>query len=330
MFFSTGICGFNIGKTRGFKEADIIHLHWINNGMLSIPRIGKIQKPIVWTMRDMWPMTGGCHYSMDCSRYETGCGYCRQLNSQSKYDLSYFLLKKKKAHFSKNMKIVGISHWLSQCAKKSLLFKDFDITTISNNINPDDFYPVEKSIAKDILNLPNNKQIILAGAQNLGDFYKGFNKYIEAIQQLKNKKSLFLLFFGNLDEKIFSQSGFEYKSFGFLHDIVSLRLAYCASDVFVAPSLMDAFGKTIAESMSCGTPVVCFNATGPKDIVDHKINGYKSSPYESKDLAAGVDWVLYDENRHKELSAKAREKAVACFDFEKVAGQYAELYESIV
>ncbi len=330
VIFSTGLFGNNIFKTREYRETDIIHLHWICGGMLNISQIGKIEKPAVWTMRDMWPMTGGCHYSMECKRYETGCGSCNQLNSQSKYDLSYFVFKKKKTSFSKKMKMVGISHWLSECAKRSLLFKDFDIRTISNNINTSDFSPIEKNMARDILSLPKNKKIILAGAQNLKDFYKGFDKYLEAIQQLKDKSNLFLLFFGNMDENIIKQSGFEYKSLGFLHDIISLRLAYSASDVFVAPSLMDAFGKTLAESMSCGTPVVCFDATGPKDIVDNKVNGYKASPFDTSDLAAGINWVLSDENRHKELCIKAREKAVACFDIEKVAKQYAELYRKIL
>lgn len=330
VIFSTGFLGNNIIKTREYKEADIIHLHWICGGMLSISQIRKIKKPVIWTMRDMWPMTGGCHYAMDCKRYETGCGYCTQLNSQRKYDLSHFVLKKKRVSFSKNMKMVGISHWLSECAKRSFLFKDFDIRTISNNVNTNDFSPVGKSIARGILDLPSNKKIILAGAQNLKDFYKGFDKYLEAIQQLEDKSNLFLLFFGNMDENIIKQSGFEYKSLGFLYDIVSLRLAYSASDVFVAPSLMDAFGKTLAEAMACGTPVVCFDATGPKDIVDHKINGYKAMPFAGEDLATGINWVLTDENRHKELCIKAREKAVACFDIEKVAGQYAELYREVL
>jgi len=331
VIFSAGFLGNNIFKTREYKEADIIHLHWICGGMFSISQIGKIQKPVVWTMRDMWPMTGGCHYcAMDCKRYETGCGYCSQLNSQSKYDLSYFILKKKRASFSKNMKMVGISNWLSDCAKRSFLFKDFDIRTIFNNVNTKDFFPVEKSVARDVLGLPNNKKIILAGAQNLKDFYKGFDKYLEAIRQLKDKSNFFLLFFGNMDENIITQSGFEYKSLGFLHDIVSLRLAYSASDVFVAPSIMDAFGKTLAESMSCGTPVVSFDATGPKDIVDHKINGYKAKPFDTSDLAVGINWVLSDENRHKELCVKAREKAVESFDIEKIAGQYAELYGEVI
>ncbi len=133
-----------------------------------------------------------------------------------------------------------------------------------------------------------------------------------------------------MDESIIKESGFDYKSLGFLHDTISLRLAYSASDVFVAPSLMDAFGKTLAESMACGTPVVCFDATGPRDIVDHKVNGYKASPYMAEDLAAGIDCVLSDENRHKELCINAMEKAVACFDIKKVARQYAALYREVL
>ena len=332
VIYSTGFLGNNIFKTREYEESDIIHLHWICGGMLSISQIGKIQKPVVWTMRDMWPMTGGCHVAeaMNCNRYETGCGCCKQLGSQSKYDLSYLVLKKKKASFSTNIKMVGISRWLSECAQKSFLFKDFDIRTIFNNVNTNDFSPVEKSVARDILDLPNNKKIILAGAQNLKDFYKGFDKYLEAITLLNKKDNLLLMFFGNMDENIIKPAGFEYKSLGFLYDTVSLRLAYSASDVFVAPSFMDAFGKTLAESMSCGTPVVCFDATGPKDIVDHKINGYKAAPFVSEYLAKGIDWVLSDENCHKELCVNAREKAVNCFDIKKVARQYAELYREVL
>ncbi|MCK4829066.1 glycosyltransferase, partial [bacterium] len=233
VIYSTGFLGNNINKTSEYKESDIIHLHWICGGMLSISQIGKTQKPVVWTMRDMWPMTGGCHYAMDCKKYETGCGYCKQLNSQSKYDLSYFVLKKKRASFSKNMKMVGISTWLSDCAKRSFFFKDFDIRTIPNNVNIGNFFPIEKGAARDILNLPGNKKIILAGAQNLKDFYKGFDKYLKAINRLNSKDNKFLLFFGNFDENLIRQSGFEHKSLGFLYDTVSLRLAYSASDVFV-------------------------------------------------------------------------------------------------
>ena len=99
--------------------------------------------------------------------------------------------------------------------------------------------------------------------------------------------------------------------------------------MFVAPSLMDAFGKTLAEAMACGTPVVCFDATGPKDIVDHKINGYLAKPFESEDLADGIEWVLNASN-YDELCLNAREKVVREFDSEVVAKKYIKLYEEIL
>jgi len=176
--------------------------------------------------------------------------------------------------------------------------------------------------------IKTDKKIILAGAQSLKGFYKGFDKFIEAINLL-DKDKYFLCFFGNLDKSVAESLEFEYKNFGFLHDTVSLRVLYSASDVFVAPSIMEAFGKTLAEAMACNTPVVCFDATGPKDIVDHKINGYKAIPFESRDLANGIEWILNNKN-HNELCQNAREKVLREFDSVVVAKKYIKLYEEIM
>ena len=328
IIFSTGMFGIDFTKTKEYKEADVIHLHWINGGFVNIKHLAKIDKPIIWTMRDMWPMTGGCHYSMECQKYKTGCGSCEQLQSNSKYDLSRFILNRKKKYFPKSMKLVGISHWLSEKAKESELFKEYDMRTIPNNINKDEFFPVEKQVARDILGLKTDKKIILCGSTNLKDFYKGFGKYVEALEKLDENK-YFVCFFGSLDKSVADSLGFEYKSFGYLYDNISLRLAYSSADAFVAPSLMDAFGKTLAESMACGTPVVCFDATGPKDIVTHKVDGYKAKPFESEDLAYGIEWVLNASN-YDELCVNAREKVVREFDSRVVARKYVELYEEVL
>ena len=118
---------------------------------------------------------------------------------------------------------------------------------------------------------------------------------------------------------------------GFLSDTLSLRLLYAAADVFVAPSLMDAFGKTLAEAMACGTPVVCFDATGPKDIVEHRVTGYKATPFDPADLAAGIQWVLdLPREWHDALRRDARERAVKRFDSRVIAGQYKALYEEML
>ena len=328
IIFSSSFFGVDFTKTNEYKEADIVHLHWINGSFVNIKHLGKIEKSIVWTMRDMWPMTGGCHYAMECDKYKTGCGNCEQLNSHSSYDLSKFILNRKKKYLPKDMKIVGISHWLSDEAKKSELFKDYDVRTISNNIDSKEFFPVDKDIARKILGIKSSKKIILVGSTNLKDFYKGFDKYLEAIKQL-DKEKYFLCFFGNVDKNVVSDLGFEYKSFGYLNDNISLRLVYSCANVFVAPSLMDAFGKTIAESMGCGTPVVCFDATGTKDIVTHKVDGYKAESFKSDDLSSGIEWIL-DNKNYEELCQKARNKVVREFDSVVAAKKYIELYEEIL
>lgn len=328
IIFSTGVFGVDFTKTKEYKEADIIHLHWINGGFVNIKHLAKVNKPIVWTMRDMWPMTGGCHYSMECEKYTTGCGNCGQLQSNSSYDLSRFVLNRKNKYLPKTMKLVGISHWLSEKAKESELFKEFDVQTISNNIDTSEFFPIDKKVARDNLGIKTQKKIVLVGSTGLKDFYKGFVKFQEAVKGL-DKNKYFLCFFGDLDKNVAAGLGFEYKSFGYLYDNISLRLAYSSADVFVAPSLMDAFGKTLAESMACGTPGVCFDATGPKDIVTHKVDGYKAKPFESKDLACGIEWVLNAPN-YDELCTNAIEKVLREFDSVVVAGKYVELYEGIL
>ena len=310
--FSTGFWGKAFFKNDLIKWADIVHLHWINAGFVDIKYLQRINKPIVWTLRDMWPMTGGCHIAaaLNCDRYELGCGKCPQLGSTCSYDLSRIIALRKKKYFPEKMKIIGISSWLSECARKSWLFHNFDVRTISNNVDCAQFFPIDKKTARNILGITQDSKIILAGATCLGAFYKGFDKLLESLDVL-SIKNIHLIFFGNLSKDTIKKINYHYTDLGFLHDTVSLRLGYSAADVFVAPSLMDAFGKTLAESMACATPVVCFDATGPMDIVDHKVNGYRAQPFEHEDLARGIEWILENDgggtwNFQKMLERKSR------------------------
>lgn len=329
--FDTNFFGGNILKTHQYQAADIIHLHRINHSFLKISQLAKIDKPIVWTLRDMWPMTGGCHYALDCERFKSGCGSCPVLNSQRQQDLSRLVFRLKKKHFPHHIQLVGISSWISQQARASKLFNSFSVKTIANNVSTDLFQPISKPTARQILGLDDTgKKIILVGAQYLQNPYKGFEHFLKSLQFLEQDQYL-LLFFGRLsDPRPLQQSGFEFRSLGFLHDAASLRLAYSSADVFAAPSIMEAFGKTLAEAMSCQTPVVCFDAAGPKDIVDHKQNGYKAEAFDSKDLAAGVDWVVRQTAKSRALNKAARDKVVRCFDDQVVAQKYQKLYQQLL
>ena len=158
--FSTGFFGTDFMSTNIYKQADIIHLHWINKGFNNIKDFSKINKPIIWTLRDMWPFTGGCHYTINCKKYIIGCGKCDQLNSEFQYDLSWYIFNRKKKYFPMKMKIVGISKWLSTVAKESKIFRNNDIRTIPNNIDTKIFFPTKKIEAKSILGIKTRKKII--------------------------------------------------------------------------------------------------------------------------------------------------------------------------
>ena len=327
IIFSTAFFGYDITHSKFYEDADIIHLHWINNGMLSLNQISKIKKPIVWTFRDMWPFTGGCHYSLGCYRYEVGCGKCKVLNSRKNIDLSSWVMRLKNRKFQKNIFPVAISNWIKYCAKNSLLFAKNDIKLIHNGVDTELFKPVEKYTAREILGLPRDKRVILVGAQNPKDLYKGFNKFLDSIEYIDKSKYLFV-FFGRINQGDLAELNINFKFLGYLCDNYSLVLAYSASDVFVCPSIQEAFGKTIIEAMACGTPVVCFDATGPKDIVDHMVDGYKAKPFDPVDVATGIEWILSN-NDYPKICSRARENIIKNFDINLIAKKYKELYESI-
>lgn len=327
--FNTGFVGLDFTKFPAYKDADIVHLHWIN-GFVSLWALRKIKKPIVWTMRDMWPMTGGCHYSMECDNYHSGCGKCPQLGSKNRYDLSRLVNAIKRLTFPKNMELVGVSKWLTTCAAKSLIFKSYNINTISNGVNTCDFYPVDSIIARQKLLLPLDKKIILIGAQNLDDVYKG-SELIKDVLERITIHNFHVVFFGNNAEKILNELNVESTNLGFITNKERLRWAYSASDVFVSLSKMEAFGKTLVESMACGTPVVCFDATGPADIVEHLCTGYKALPYSPSDVALGIDWLLNMPTFEiKRICQNAYNRAHNYYDSKKIAVEYMKLYERLL
>lgn len=313
---------------------DIVHLHWICGGMLRIEDLKRMNKPIIWTLHDLWSFTGGCHYNDGCERFQQACGNCPQLNRSGKNDLSRSVLRRKKKAWSKlDITIVTPSNWLAECAKKSSLFNGRRIEVIPNGLNLNLFKPINKTTSREIWDLLINKKLILFGAMSAAsDHRKGFDLLYEGLKQLVPQWSdkAELVVFGSSERETPPDFGLPVHYMGHLHDDVSLALLYAAADVMVTPSRQDNLSNTVVESLACGIPVVAFDIGGMPDMIEHRINGYLAKPFDIADLAAGIDWVLSDKNRHKELCIKARKKAVACFDIETIAKQYAALYESII
>ncbi|BAZ44425.1 group 1 glycosyl transferase [Chondrocystis sp. NIES-4102] len=324
----------NITKQIEQLNPDLINLHWVCGGFVPIEALAKFKVPIVWTLHDMWAFTGGCHYSGNCDRYQQFCGCCPQLGSNHRFDLSAWNWQRKaKAWKDLNLTIVTPSNWLAQCAKNSSLFEDLPVKVIGYGIDPQLYQPHPTHLARKILNLPQDKKIILFGALNsTQDLRKGFSLLVKALQnlrQLQSNQEVELVIFGASEPANPVDFGYKTRYLGKLNDDITLSLVYAAADVFVAPSTQDNLPNTVLEALFCGTPCVAFNIGGMSDLIEHQQTGYLAKPLIPEDLAQGIGWVLLDEERSQQLRVNSRLKAIAQFSLKQQTQRYLEVFEKL-
>lgn len=324
-----------IAKKVAQLKPDIVNMHWVCNGFLKVETLPKLNKPLVWTLQDMWPFTGGCHYAETCDGYQDTCGKCPQLNSQKETDLSRKIWQRKhKAWQDINLTIVTPSQWMADCVRESSLFGHRRVEVIPFCLDVQKYRPVDKGFSRDLLGLPTDKLIILFGALSAtADLRKGFHLLQPALQKLSQAgwaDRIEVAIFGADAPAEPVDLGFKAHYLGSFADDLSLSIAYSAADVMIVPSLYESFGQTASEGLACGTPVVAFNAAGQKDIVSHQETGYLVKPYEVDDLAHGMAWVLEDADRHHKLCEQARQAAVDRFALEIQARQYRSLFEELL
>lgn len=333
--FSTSVFPTETPQKIAKLNPDIVHLHWINGGMLRIEEYKKFNKPIVSTLHDMWAFTGGCHYDDGCGRYEDSCGKCPIIVSNKARDASHKTLQRKfRAWDGIDLTIVTPSRWLASCAKNSALFKEKTIEVIPNPIDLELFKPLNKKFAREILGLPQDKLLILSVALNINsDLRKGFTYFLKSLRDISSEdiaKEIELVIVGASRPRSLPLHDYPMHFLGFLHDQISMALVYSAADLFAAPSVQDNLPNTIIESLACGTPCVAFEIGGMPDMISHKINGYLANPFESEDLAEGILWSLNSSNRLHELSYNSRNQAIRDFDSGKIAKRYIDIYNRLL
>lgn len=332
---SPAVVSANLRPTLRRLQPDLIHLHWVVHGFVRPEDLPTWQRPLVWTLRDQWPMTGGCHLPLACHRYEAQCGACPALHSQVEEDLSRQVWRRKETAWAGcDLTIVGLSRWIADCAARSSLLSRFPITVIPNAIDTTLFAPAAKAEARAAWGLPQDAQIILFGAHDaVTNHHKGYHLLVDALRRLEADSPvspLHLVVFGadagTGEEGLTLPITFA----GNIYDDRRLALLYSAADLFAIPSLVESFGKTGAEALACGTPVVAFAETGLADVAEHQVCGYLAPYGDSTGIAAGIRWVLEDEARLAHLSAAARARAQEQFAFAQVAARYQALYASIL
>ena len=330
--------GLDLTKTHEFQDADIIHLHWVNQGFLSLRGIEKILKsgkPVVWTMHDMWEATGICHHAYDCKNFETECRNCPFLRNPGARDLSYQIFKKKQRVLEtvkqgRGLTFVAVSNWLADRARQSALIGGLPITVIPNSISLSRFKMTDRDDARTALDV-SEPYVISFGAARIDDPIKGFDYLVDALQILVKsgrlrRKELRLLLFGDVrDVTVFSQLPVPYTYLGYISDEDQLSLIYSASNATVSSSLYETFGQTLIEAMACGSIPVSFGGCGQADIISHRQTGYLAERLSADSLAEGIDWALKAQLVPRELRRSVSRRYVDSV----VANQYYELYKSL-
>lgn len=313
---------------------DLIHASWITGGFVRPEALAALGRPVVWTLHDMWPFTGGCHYSGECRAYEIACGACPELGSRHATDLSSRLWRRKQSAWRRmDLTIVAPSRWLADCARTSSLFRDRRVEVIPNCIDTEVFKPVDRGFARDLLGLPRDRKLVLLMAERaLSDPRKGHQFLPPAIKHLASLRpglDVEIVVVGESRPARPDDLGAPAHYLGKLTDDATKVLAFCAADVVITPSTQENLSNTVMESLACGVPVVAFDIGGMPDLINHRVHGYLAKPFAVDDLAAGVAWAVEDDFRRPDISAAAREHALSNYRFDEIAARHMGLYEEV-
>jgi glycosyltransferase involved in cell wall biosynthesis len=329
---SSGICA-----ELNQSSADVLNLHWISK-LLSIEDIGRLQKPLVWTLHDMWPFCGGEHYAPEdeAARFRHGYLLDNRPASERGPDLNRFAWEAKRiAWKSQRFAFVCPSAWMAECLGQSALFRDAPVTTyvVPNPIDTEDLWrPIDKAFARKQLGLDPNQHYVLAGSAGGMSKNKGEDLLPELTQRLRTTfgEKIELIIFGRYAALANEQWHCKVHWMGSVRDDAVMATIYSAADVMIVPSRQDNLPNTAVEAMACATPVAAFNLGGLPDIVDHESTGWLANPEDLADLSRGIEWMLKDKNRLGAMSALARASAARKFSPKEVVKQYVEVYTEAI
>ncbi len=337
--FSPANFGSDLRRLPAVSEADVIHLHWVNQGFLSLKNVaelGKLGKPVVWTLHDMWAFTGGCHYSGDCTRWQQSCGQCPYLKNPAEHDLSNRVWRRKQRLFPKNIRFVTCSAWLAGLARESSLLRDHVVSDIPNPIDTSVFAPIsdeERWRLRSDLGIPQDTFLLLFVAMKISETRKGFHLLSEALQQLRQQHPdlpVSLLVMGKSDPETLATLPYPVFPLGLVQGAADLAKAYAAADAFVIPSLEDNLPNTVMESLACGTPVAGFRTGGIPEMVTDADQGFLANPGDIPGLANSIHTLLRGDVPLSAYRMAARRKALDCYANAVVGARYKALYESLL
>ena len=333
---SSGDFALNVHNHPWVKEADIVCLNWFNQGLMSVNGIRKLHKmgkKIIWTMHDMWAMTGICHHSYECNYFLDKCGNCQFLAGGGKpTDLSHKLWEQKdRLYRDVPMTFVAVSGWLERRARESSLLRNCAVMSIHNPFPVENFYtkPTKLLYSLETKMKPN---LILFGAARIDDPIKGLNYTIDALNYIFDNNpeiatTSAIYFFGAMkNPELLDNLRFSHRWLGRINDFKIIRYLCGTAKVILSTSLYETLGGTLVEGQAGGAIPVTFGGDGREDVVEHLKTGYIARYKDYKDIAKGILWALESNISRESLHNSVRDK----FSAPVIARKYIDLFSEIV
>jgi glycosyltransferase involved in cell wall biosynthesis len=319
------------------KSADVIQLHNTHGNYFAQTALPKLSHsaPTVWTLHDMWSFTGHCSYSSDCNKWQTGCGKCPYPTVYPSVSLDTTALLwrlKKKLYQKSRLTVVSPSQWLANLAKSSPLLNQFEVHWIPNSVDTDVYSPIAKEVAREVLNIPADKFIIMFAVEKINDPRKGFPLLLEALHKIPDhqRKHMELLLLGQGGEMLNGLQPFPIHEMGPIFSEKMMAICYNSADVFILPTQQDNFPNGLLESMACGTPCISFKVGGVPEVIRHMETGYLAEYGSIDDLANGIQHLLNNPNMIGDWGRRSRNIALQEYTLAIQAHRYKELYLELV
>lgn len=311
---------------------DVVHLHWVAGLDLgAVLAAAPPDTPIVWTLHDMHPLTGGCHYAMDCEQFTTRCDRCPQLSARDPFRLAALSWRRKHDWLTgRPPHVVADSTWLEAEARRSGLLSDAaSLRTIHYGLDTDVFSPRDRAVCRQALGLPLDDFVVGFAADSIVNRRKGLADLLAAVDGLGHDRRIRLLAFGSGSGSALPTAT-PVTHLGFLGAPELQALAYGAMDVFAAPSLAEAFGQTALEASACARAVVAYAAGGLVDAVESDVTGLLAAVGDVAAFRAGLDRLYRDPDLADRLGRAGRSRAVRGFSLQAQADSYRQVYAEVL
>jgi glycosyltransferase involved in cell wall biosynthesis len=332
--FSPGLASAISARSIDASSADVINVHWANMGFLSIRQLGRITKPMVWTLHDMWAFAGGRNYAPDSpdARWRSPYEAANRPADGSRWDVDRWVWNRKRRDWTRPQQIVTPSRWLAELVEQSNLMGTWPVAVIPNPLDTNAFRPYPQAEARAFHHLPPDVPLVLfALTTDLNDPRKGWDLLREALQLVHlERPDVELAVLGHdAPPEPWATDLPRTHWLGRLSQDEQLAMAYGAADVTVVPSRQDNLPQTGTEAQACGCPVVAFRIGGLPDVVDDAETGLLADPFDTAALAHAINTLISSDERRGRMAQAARARAERLWSERVVATQYRELFSAV-